>query len=261
MKKITCISFLPVMVLVVSVCFFSVNAFAQSVNTLFLQANNFYENKEYRKALDVYESLVDDHGVVSADIYYNIANCYFKIDDLAYALLFYKRALLLNPRDSLIRENYAYARGFVALKDEDNRHALVRVLDRVLQPVSREELEVCVLVIIFVTLGSGVLMVLLGTLHERKKVFIVLLCVSFLAIFSWAFKMFVCGEHRDAIVMVNELPVRYGPTEHDTVAFYLSVGIEVAIVEESDAWVKVLLHSGKKGWTHRDAIAFVGEGA
>ena len=46
----------------------------------------------------------------SADIYYNLGNSYYKMNNIAKAVLNYERALLLNPGNNDIRFNLELAR-------------------------------------------------------------------------------------------------------------------------------------------------------
>ena len=67
-----------------------------------------YERKEYAKAVEAFESIAS-LGEVSDDLYYNLANAYFKLGqqpdavrhfadgELGRAVLNYHRALRLNP--------------------------------------------------------------------------------------------------------------------------------------------------------------------
>ena len=46
----------------------------------------------------------------SADIYYNLGNSYYKIGDIAKAILNYERALILKPANKDIRSNLEIAK-------------------------------------------------------------------------------------------------------------------------------------------------------
>ena len=80
---------------------------------LFHQASNAEDLERaellYRRALHRYE-LIARQGVRNAGLYYNIGNAYFRLGDLGRAVLYYRRALLLNPADPNVRHNLVYAR-------------------------------------------------------------------------------------------------------------------------------------------------------
>ena len=83
-----------------------------SITTTFgqtkIQADSAYNNNDFVKAKELYETILENQGE-SADIYYNLGNSYYKMDNIAKAILNYERALLLNPGDSDIRFNLELA--------------------------------------------------------------------------------------------------------------------------------------------------------
>ena len=85
---------------------------AVSDKRLFTQANTYYENGEYDKAIAEYDKIIAS-GRVSANLYYNLAGAYFKSGELGEAILNYRRALSLEPRDADINANYRFARAMV----------------------------------------------------------------------------------------------------------------------------------------------------
>ena len=72
------------------------------------QANAAYNSGDYSSALKLYEA-IQTEGLHSAALYYNMANVYFKMDELAESILYYNRALRLAPADEDIRHNLEYA--------------------------------------------------------------------------------------------------------------------------------------------------------
>ena len=85
---------------------------AVAVTTAFGQtkilADSAYVNNDFAKAAELYESILNNEGE-SADIYYNLGNSYYKMDNIAKAILNYERALLLNPADNDIQFNLELA--------------------------------------------------------------------------------------------------------------------------------------------------------
>ena len=72
------------------------------------QADSAYVNNDFAGAVEMYEAILADEGQ-SSDIYYNLGNSYYKMDNIAKAILNYERALLLNPGDGDIRFNLELA--------------------------------------------------------------------------------------------------------------------------------------------------------
>ena len=73
------------------------------------QADELYKKEKYEQAAVAYEKILKKEGVAAA-VYYNLGNCYYKMDEIPRAVLNYERALLLSPGDEDIRANLVLAR-------------------------------------------------------------------------------------------------------------------------------------------------------
>ena len=61
----------------------------------------------YQKALIRFERLAEE-GLQSGHLYYNIANTYYKLNDIGRAVLNYRRAEVFIPNDENLRHNLQY---------------------------------------------------------------------------------------------------------------------------------------------------------
>ena len=86
---------------------FGLVAFGQN-ETLFNQATEAYNEGAYQKAVDNYLEILDN-GQHSAELYYNLGNSYYKLNQIAPSIYYYEKALLLRPNDEEIKNNLAYA--------------------------------------------------------------------------------------------------------------------------------------------------------
>lgn len=116
---------------------------------LFHRASNMENQEEarrlYSSALYRYERIARS-GVRNAGLYYNIGNTYFRLGELGRSILYYRRALLLNPADTNVRHNLGYARSRRTDRiPPDQMSAALRVLffwHYLLPPVSKLKLFV-----------------------------------------------------------------------------------------------------------------------
>ena len=72
------------------------------------EADQAYREKKYQQAIKDYESLL--RSGVSASLYYNLGNAYYRTDNITKAILNYERAALLEPGNSDIKFNLQFAR-------------------------------------------------------------------------------------------------------------------------------------------------------
>ena len=72
-------------------------------------ANQHYEAGQYSEAAAIYETILAS-GLHHSSVYYNLGNAYFKQGDLGRAILNYRRAQRLDPRDADVTANLSIAR-------------------------------------------------------------------------------------------------------------------------------------------------------
>ena len=77
--------------------------------TLVEQGDSAYLRKEYHYAIKNYEEAITKDGV-SAEIYYNLGNAYYKSGNIAKAILNYERALRLKADYTEAKENLAFVK-------------------------------------------------------------------------------------------------------------------------------------------------------
>lgn len=93
------------------------------------QADSAYNKEDYRSAIELYRSSIDNEGQ-SSDIYYNLANAYYRADKLGMAVVNYERALKLDPTNSDARANLEFVRSRIQDRPEDDSAFLSNVQDR-----------------------------------------------------------------------------------------------------------------------------------
>jgi len=223
---------------------------------IFQEANTSYRTGDYAKAAGLYESLVKEEPRVAA-FYYDLANTYVRLGKLSLAILNYEKALRLDPRNQDIRENLRYTRGLLEYRVEDTRNWYLKATEAVLKYAAEREIYIVVLAILCVFLAGGILYFLNGRgvfwNPWQRFVFIVLL----LAVAVAVGKQVQSNVIRDAIVMQKECEARYGPSEHDQVAFKMGEGIKVFVMDRREDWSRVILTNGESGWVKDSDIAEV----
>lgn len=222
----------------------------------FQEANTAYRTGDFAKAAGLYEALIRQEPQVAA-YYYNLGNAKVRLGQLSGAILNYEKALILDPRNEDVRRNLSYARGLLEYRVEDTRNWYLKTTDAVLRYVTLREVVLGVMVVVFIFLMSGILYFWFGRGPfwniRRKFVFASLLLIGLVAF----------GKHaqrelfRDAIVMQKECEARYGPSDHDQVAFRMGEGIKVLVMDRREDWSRVLLMNGESGWVKNADIAEV----
>ncbi len=222
----------------------------------FQDANTSYRTGDYAKAASLYEDLIRKEPSVAV-YYYDLGNADVRLGKLSAAILNYEKSLILDPRNEDVRRNLSHARDLLEYRVEDSRNWYLKATDAVLRYMTQREAVLGVLAAVFVFLLSGIIHFLSGRglfwNAWRKGVFVLLLLAGLVAF----------GKHvqrdliRDAIVMQKECEARYGPSEHDQVAFRMGEGIKVFVMDRREDWSRVLLTNGESGWVKNAEIAEV----
>lgn len=101
---------------------------AQSLAT---KGDSAYMNKDYHKAITLYEDALKSEGV-SAAILYNLGNTYYKAGNNGKAILCYERALMLDPNDNDIITNLNLVRNKLIDKTVENQSLIVKVWNSII---------------------------------------------------------------------------------------------------------------------------------
>ncbi len=240
------------------VCLLSLSSLRAANDTqLRARADSAYAKEQYAAALELYLQ-----AETSAATLYNIGNCYYRLDSLSAAILYYERALRMNPGDEDIKFNLTLAQGKTVDKVTPKHEFFFVNWYR----------SLCHLVSVdawaYVALAAfGLALLLLGIrlfgFVERWKGlftggFVVMLLVCLLAnLFAFSQRSSL-NDKSSAIVMVQSTSVRSTPDQGGKPLFDLHAGTRVEIKDNSlKNWCEVELADGKKGWIVRSAIEVI----
>ena len=236
--------------LYILVFLFSVSNIAQN-DPLFEQGKERYKQEKYQEAIASWMKIVES-GEHSANLYFNLGNAHYKLNNVGPSIYYYEKAAQLSPLDSDIKTNLAFA--------ENARIDAIEPLPRTIFSKWHETISSLLSfngwAIVAVTFSSlfALLFVLyyFSILESRKRPIFVGSSVSFLLFLaSLAMAFQVQGESLNdnpAIIFAESIEVKSEPNMGSTVAFMLHEGTKVQIIEQDDNWVRVKLVNGKDGW-------------
>jgi tetratricopeptide (TPR) repeat protein len=237
-------------ILYILILLFSTLSFAQS-DTIFEEANALYNDGNYTEALSKYTSILeqDEH---SAELYYNIANAHYKLNNVAPSIYYYEKALLLKPNDKEILNNIAYARNMtidaIEIVPEVGFSRLIKNVTNTMVFDNWAKLSI-VLVVLFVLLF---LMYYFSQSTSKKRLaFITSLSSLILAFITLAFAFNSYGlekKNQPAIVFAQESQIKSEPNLRSTEAFKLHEGTKVQVIDTVTNWSRIKLSDGKTGW-------------
>ncbi|CAZ95558.1 tetratricopeptide repeat protein [Zobellia galactanivorans] len=224
---------------------------------LFDQATEAYNVGEYQRAVDSYLEILQN-GQHSAELYYNLGNAYYKLNQIAPSIYYYEKALLLKPNDSEIKNNLGYAQN-MTLDAIDRMPAtgLTKIYDSTIGILSFDQWAYAsiVFMILFV-----LLYIAFYYFHysSRKRLAFIFSMISLLAMLTsvvFAFLQHSEFEADDpAIVFAKEASVKSEPNKRSLEAFTLHEGTKVNVLEELNDWKKIRIPDGTTGWIQTEDI-------
>lgn len=83
----------------------SLTPLAFSSSAHYLDGLAAFEKKDFAAAKASFEAAIEKDQIISSDLLFNLGNTLFRLGDPGAAALWYRRALLLDPRDHAARQN------------------------------------------------------------------------------------------------------------------------------------------------------------
>jgi tetratricopeptide (TPR) repeat protein len=243
--------------ILIVVLFFSWKGFG---NDLLQQAEKAYDSKKYKAAITCYEQLIHE-GYKSYQLYYNIANAYYRNNDLGKAIYYYELARKINPNDEDIRINLAIASANTIDKIESKENFFISaVKTNVLSSFTTGTWAWMTIILLlfaallfFVFVNSTILIV-------KRSSFLLscILAVSFVVTYSLGYSSLQAKiENKFAIVTAKEVKIMNEPTVSAIAKFSLHEGTKIRVVENNGEWILIKLDNGNEGWVKLSNVGII----
>lgn len=211
-----------------------------------------YSDGRYYEAAVLWQA-VTLSGEESPVLYYNIGNAFFKQSNYPQAILYYERALKLDPSYSDARFNLEYANGFVQDKIEPVPEFILKSLARKLCYVlGSDAWAVLFLLFLAAALAMAVLFLLASTTGRRRAGFYAGIVFLLLSLASLGFSIWQKSDYRnagDAIVTAPVSAVKSSPGDGSAKdLFVIHEGTKVKVLDQVGDWKNISLADGRQGW-------------
>lgn len=237
---------------------------ADNKSSVNAEATAAYNEGHFRRAIEILEAERVDRlaeGLESPELYYNLGNAYFRVNELAEARLYYERALLLDPGDRDTRHNIDY----LMTKIEDK----ILVADTFFLSNWFNAIQNLFSSNAWATIGIALFLLLAGCMAAfffsrsvvlKKTAFYIGIVSLVIVIFAnvFAFRQKKKVEHRDtAIIMAGSAPIMGSPDINSKELFILHAGTKIYITKEDRNWLEIEIDNGSVGWVQRDKIEVI----
>lgn len=236
--------------------------FTQSVNeldSLYEIGNQAMLQENFETAIENYEQILNK-GDSHPDLYYNLGNAYYRINQIGNAVWAYEKGLQIAPRDKDLQFNLSIAN--------------TRVRDRIEMPKTMLSLEqyralkksatlADIILIAAAIFMIGAFIYFLKKYYRWRNIWISRLIITFFMISIIVHlmaldKYFEISETKEVIIIQTEVEIYSAPFERsETVIFRLHEGVKAEITQEQLGWLEIILIDGKKGWIQTEKVRYL----
>jgi len=225
---------------------------SQPVDDLYKSANQLYKANQFDSAAAVYENIVHQ-GYRTAEVYYNLGNCYYKSKNVSKCILNYERAARIAPQDEDIQHNLKLADLMVVDKIIPvPQLGIILKWDSLVSSRPSKAWGKLALGFVWAALLAFALYLFVSSFRSialTSGIFLLLVSLTFL---SFAYKQSDKEQNPDnAILTVSNAFVKSAPDSNGNDLFMLHEGIKFMLLDKVGEWHKIRLADGKIGWIEK----------
>jgi tetratricopeptide (TPR) repeat protein len=240
----------PYFILLLLLCT-TLSGYPVSQRDYIFKGNKAYSAGSYSTAVEMYKK-VTDAGFESPELFYNIGNAYFKMNDFASAILWYERAKRIDPANEDIDFNLNVANTKISDKIEPLPELFYKRWFNALIQFFSVDVWASICVVLFIAgLLCGILYLSSRVLVLRKIGFWLgfgLLAMAGLSfVFSWSSYSFTKAT-TEAIVFAPTITVKSSPDDKSTDLFVVHEGTKVRLLDNISGWYEIRIANGSVGW-------------
>jgi tetratricopeptide (TPR) repeat protein len=231
--------------------------FSQNANQLFVEGNKLYKQEKYNQAIEKYLQAINTNQV-SPELYYNLANAYYKTNKVAPSIYFYEKALQLKPNDKAIKINLDLAKQMTLDNIEPMPKTIwQKITANTIQKLSYNTWAYLSVFFVFIFAFLFLRYHFSSQTSTKRLLFITSIISAIFTILSFwfAFETFnIAKGNKFAIIYVPETSIKNAPMLSAERVFNLHEGTKVKIIESKDNWKKIKIADGQTGWIISDEI-------
>jgi len=231
-------------------------------------AKELYESGQFIQAAQAYQQLADQ-GFADSVLFFNLGNAFFKQGDYGRAILNYRRAEQLAPRDEDIAANLELARAraidqFEEIVTEPETTAtggnFISRLAQVTQPwLTLNELAMITLGVWFLFVALAIVFSSTGRGSRWREALqyglIGTSVVLIIGVAALGSRLYAKNVNAEGVIVAGEIDVTSGPGSQYSQEFSLHSGTEVKLIEQRENWTRLAIPGSElQGWIPAGAV-------
>lgn len=245
----------------------SINA---NASDLVAKADSAYMNDDFAEASRLYLEAADSVGT-SSDLYYNIGNSFYRQNKLGMAILYYERAIRLNPLNKDAQTNLAFANTKITDEPGDRGMFISNTVNGFAQKFPANYWAALALTSFIILLGAIAIYIFSSSIPMRKTGFFGAFILLALCVLSNIFASIATRystSHNEAIVIEPSTLLSTSPRvpkDRSEEAMLLHEGTKVSIVDSvstrtdsvTTRWYDVRVDNDHRAWIQGKDIAII----
>jgi tetratricopeptide (TPR) repeat protein len=228
----------------------------QVIDDLFQKSNEYYTNGDYQNAVNGYLDVLDS-GFESAELYFNLGNSFYKLNNIPDSNFYYEKAKSISPNDDDILTNLIFAKNLRIDKIEilpitQMQNFKLSILDL----FSEKGWSISLISLIWF-MSFAFIFYMISKDSKFKRLYftisIVFIILSSITLFI-NFEKKKLGEIKYAIVYDKEIEVWSEPNNISELKFLLHEGTKVKQLDVIEHWVNIQLENGTLGWIQSSSL-------
>lgn len=231
--------------------------FASSVDSLFNEANSLYNQQLYDSASVLYSEAIKEGGENSA-IYYNLANCSYRLGRIGEAVLYTEKAKKLNPKDKDIQANLKYLQTQIVDEVPKVEHNPISDVVLYVHNFFSLQIELWIAVVLsFLTLLFVVLTLFNRGAARIWGIYLIGINIVIGAILATSIGIKIRDTNKKyAIVLESSVDANSEPGAGQLI-FTIHEGTKVQIIKDTGNWYLVSLPNGTSGYIRKDSVGTI----
>lgn len=220
-------------------------------------ANVMYDKGDFAGAAQKYTSLIAKNGP-SAELYYNLGNCYYKLNKSGPAILNYERALELDPGDEDIQYNLDLANLRIKDKIEPVNEMILLVWWRWFIKLFTLHTWSIVSVLLIWAGAAGFALYRISDSRRLQRNGFYVAAISFI-LFLISITATISRSDYDrhytfGVIMAPSSIVKSEPSEAGTNLFLIHEGLKIQLLHPQENWTEIKMPDGNVGWIKNSDI-------
>lgn len=244
-------------VLVAMILLVAFQSTAQNPDQLAAQAAKAYNSRQYPVAITLYEKIIAS-GYESYALYYNLGNAYFRNNEMAQAILFYEKALKIEPNNDDIKHNIEVINSKLTDKMEMVPELFYkRWWTQILNLLDVDTFALLNILLLTAALILFALYIAVSNLLIRKISFwggIALILILGIGVAAASQRNHYLNEQHEAIIFIQNVNIKSSPDESSKDIFVLHEGTKVKLLDVVADWQEIRIANGSTGWIKASEI-------